>query len=94
MSNVHFVHAASHLFKHSKTMPSVGSGKSPLLAFIMGFVFGPLGVGLYLRSPLDGFLSLCMVLIGAFLTVGIGAPVFWCLCGAWAAVRVHNANKA
>jgi hypothetical protein len=94
MNHVHLAHVAGHMFKHSKSMPSVGSGKSAMLAFLMGFLFGPLGVGLYLRSLPDFFLSLALVLIGAFVTVGIGAPVFWCLCGAWAAVRVHNANKA
>lgn len=93
MSNSHFAHAVGHAFREAKGMPPVGSGKNPLIGFVMGFFFGPIGVGLYLRSVGDFFLSLAMVLMGAFFTAGLATPVFWVLCGAWAYTRIKNSNE-
>ena len=56
-------------------------GKSKLAALFAGFLFGPFGVGLYLGSIVDFVMSLGLVVFGLLMTVGIGAPVFWALCG-------------
>jgi len=37
-----------------------GSGKSTGLAFVCGFLLGPIGIGLYLRSLTDALLVLCI----------------------------------
>ncbi len=94
MSNAHYAHAVGQVFKRAKDMPAVGKGKNPMVGFIMGFAFGPLGVGLYLGSFADFVLSLTMVLLGAFVTAGVGAPAFWALCGFWAYTRIRNSNAA
>jgi hypothetical protein len=91
--NQSFVRIVGHACRESKNMPSVGAGKSAVLAFLAGVLLGPFGVGFYLRSWLDFTVLLALVLVGAFMTVGIGAPVFWMLCGAWGAMRVNRANS-
>lgn len=93
MSNAHFAHAVSSAFKQSKNMAPVGEGKNALVAFAMGFLFGPFGVGLYLKSFGDFAMTLTLVIGGSVLTAGVGAPVFWLLCGAWAYVRVQNSKR-
>ncbi|MGH7243431.1 MAG: hypothetical protein ACREJD_08455 [Phycisphaerales bacterium] len=92
MSNQEFGHLVRHAFKESKNMNPVGAGKNAFVAFFAGFLFGPIGVGIYLGSFVDFILSLGMVIAGSIMTAGIGAPVFWALCGAWAAARVRNSN--
>lgn len=92
MSNVAFSGAVRHVFKQSKTMPPVASGRNPLVGFAMGFLFGPFGVGLYLKSFGDFFLTLALVLGGTVVSGGVAAPVLWCVCGAWAFVRIRDSN--
>lgn len=87
-----FTHVVSHAFREAKHMPGVGAGKSAVVAFFAGFLLGPLGVGLYLRSLGDFVVTLGLVVVGSMLTVGVGAPVFWALCGAWAAYRVSSSK--
>lgn len=63
-----------------------------MVAFFAGFLFGPIGTGLYLRSGTDFIVPLGLVIVGSLMTAGIGAPVFWALCGAWGFIRVRNSN--
>ncbi len=93
MSNVAFSGAVRQAFKQSKDMPPVGQGKNPLVGFALGFCFGPIGVGAYLKSWGDFFLTLTIVLGGTFVTGGVAAPVLWCICGAWAYSRIRNSNN-
>jgi hypothetical protein len=88
-----FAHAVGTTFKQSKSMPPVGHGKNPIIGFAMGFLFGPFGVGLYLKSVGDFVITLGIVLAGSALTVGVVAPLLWMLCGAWAFVRISNSNQ-
>jgi hypothetical protein len=93
MSNVAFSRAIGHAFKQSKDMPPVPKGKNPLIGFAMGFLLGPAGVAIYLRSVGDGLLTLAMVLLGTFFTAGFAAPIAWALCGCWCYVRIRNSNN-
>lgn len=65
-----------------------GKGKRAWLAFIFGFLFGPIGIGLYLRSVMDALLLLCVDIM--LLTVGgDGIVLFtWVAGGLWGYVRV------
>ncbi|MBX9736755.1 MAG: hypothetical protein K2X32_07500 [Phycisphaerales bacterium] len=92
MSAHAYTHLVQHAFKHSETMPPVKRGKNPFVGFLLGFVFGPIGVGVYLGSVTDFAMSLGMVIIGSLVTGGIAAPVLWTVCGVWAAVRIRNSN--
>ncbi len=61
---------------------------SPLAGFVMGFLLGPLGVGIFLRSLLDFGLSAiaCCLILSVFEIKGI--PLCWMVCGGWVAFRV------
>jgi len=87
-------HVVGRAFRDAKQLPPKGRGKSAVLAFVLGVLFGPFGVGLYLESWADFFIPFLLVVAGSVMTVGVGAPVFWMLCGAWGAWRVALANKS
>ena len=93
MSNLHFTNLVQHAFKESKNMAPVGKGKTPLVGFMAGFLFGPIGVGVYLGSMPDFVMSLGMVIVGTLMTVTVGAPFFWVLCGVWAYMRIRHSNS-
>ncbi|MBX3402383.1 MAG: hypothetical protein KF699_03125 [Phycisphaeraceae bacterium] len=90
MSSNGYGNGSGNASPKSDERPPVGKGKSMGLAFIVGLLFGPFGVGLYLRSWADFFILLAIVIGGSMFTVGVGAPVFWILCGAWGAIRVSS----
>lgn len=68
--------------------------KSPGVAFLLGFLFGPFGL-LYVgvMQTVAAFLVLIVVTV---VTGGIGALPFWILCGIWGAVTAsqHNGKLA
>lgn len=70
--------------------PSGGYSKSPAMGFLIGFFFGPLGVGLFLRSLLDFALSLIMCLAVIGLVDGYTAPICWAACGIWVVARMKR----
>ena len=61
-----------------------------MVGFVLGFLFGPFGVGLYLQSGRDFVITSLFVVFGSVVTGGIAAPVLWCICGGWAFVRIRN----
>lgn len=91
--SIQYNQVVSSAFRASEKMPPVAAGKSAIVAFFAGFLFGPFGVGLYLRSWSDFIVLFGLIFLGSFMTVGVGAPVFWMLCGAWGAARVNRSNK-
>lgn len=91
--NSQYNHVVSRAFKESDKLPPVGAGRSAIVAFFAGFLFGPIGVGVYLRSWSDFIVLMGLLVLGAVMTAGVGAPVFWMLCGAWGASRVNRSNK-
>ena len=65
--------------------------KNPLLAAVLGFLFGPIGVGIYFRSWMDG-----LVCMGVFLFLamtGILAIPGWWFAAGYGVVRAVNSNK-
>jgi hypothetical protein len=66
--------------------------KSVGLAFLLSFLFGPLGL-LY-ASVSGGIIMMILgVIIGIF-TLGIGLIFVWIASIIWAVVAANNANKA
>lgn len=95
--DTHAVHSARQVHD---TMPGTnprrwitpshpGRGKKPWLAFALGFLLGPVGIGLYLRSLMDALLLLCIDLV--LFTIGGDdiAPIMWLVGGLWGFVRVR-----
>ena len=85
---------ANHLLREGLKIaqhgPPVKPHKSAAVAFVAGFVFGPLGTGLYLESFEDFLVPLLIVLGATFLTAGIAAPIAWMFCGCYGAMRVNS----
>lgn len=81
-----FARLVRHAFQQSGQLAPV-RGKSPLVAFFAGVLFGPFGTGMYLGTFTDFIVPLGLVICGSVMTAGLAAPVFWMLCGAWGAKR-------
>lgn len=90
--NAEFVRVVGHALKESRNMAAI-RGRNPLVAFFAGFLLGPFGVGLYLRSWGDFVVSLGLVILGSIVTAGLGAPFFWVLCGVWGATRAAGSKS-
>ena len=70
----------------------VADTKSVLLAVVLAFCFGPLGI---LYSSITG--AIVMFIFGAIITIitlGYGAFILWPICALWAffATRSHNSR--
>lgn len=87
---------ANNILQHgldaAKKGPPVKPGKNAFIAFLAGFIFGPIGCGCYLETFEDFFVPLLIVLGAAFFTAGIGAPIAWMFCGCYAAIRVNSSQ--
>lgn len=66
-----------------------GRGKKPWLAFALGFLLGPIGIGLYLRSLMDALLLLCIDLVLFAIGGNDIAPIMWLVGGLWGFLRVR-----
>lgn len=64
-----------------------GRGKKPALALCLGFLFGPVGVLLYLRSIADALLLLCLQ-AAMLVLLGTGYVVLCIVGGCYALSRV------
>ncbi len=69
----------------------IGNQKSTGTAFILAFLFGPLGL-LY-ASTAGGIIMFFGGLIIGVVTLGIGLLFIWPICIIWAVVAVQNSNK-
>lgn len=71
---------------------AAGEEKSLLLAFILTFFLGP--IGLFYASVIGGVLMTLLAIGVAAVTFGIGALAVWPLCWIWAigATSAHNSR--
>jgi len=69
----------------------VGKQKSVGTAFLLAFLFGPLGL-LY-ASVLGGFIMFVVGIILFFLIPIVGGILAWVGCIIWAVIASQNANK-
>jgi hypothetical protein len=68
-----------------------GGPKSPVLAFVLTFFFGPIGM---LYSTVVGALVMFVVgLVVVPLTFGLALPLLWPIQLVWAVVAANNASK-
>jgi hypothetical protein len=63
------------------------------LAFVIGFLFGPIGVAIYFRSWMELLNCLAMVIVAAIIVPGIGALAGWLGSAIYAGYRAHTSNK-
>jgi hypothetical protein len=86
--------AVANTLDCTKNMPRVGKEKTPWLAWCWGFVLGPIGLGIYLRSWPDFLIPFMLMLMGALVGAGVSGTVMCTLCGCYGAMRVINSRKA
>ncbi|MBX9736756.1 MAG: hypothetical protein K2X32_07505 [Phycisphaerales bacterium] len=83
--------------KRSLTPPRRDQVRDPRKAFMIGFLCGPIGLGVYLRSWVDLGASLAafalLVCLPWFDSPGL-RPLAWALWGSWAALRARQMNRA
>ena len=96
MSNKHLSHSVAHAVSHHlphicNDLPPLKEGKSPFTAGIMGFLFGPFGIGLYFKSWLD--FGICFAILVILAMTGVLAPVGWMLAAVYGIIRAKASNK-
>jgi hypothetical protein len=90
MSNDHLItHGIKYLLGD---LPTIREKKNPIIAGILGFLFGGIGLGLYFQSWKD-FLYPILVMIGLTIIIpGIGMIVAIILTTFWGIFRAANSG--
>jgi hypothetical protein len=88
MSNSHLNHAIGHGIKEALTrLPPIRDKKNPLIAGLLGFLLGGLGLGLYFRSWAD-FIVPILVFMGLSIMIpGLGSVAAILFATGWGVVR-------
>jgi len=74
-------------------MPTLKSKKNPAVAFVVGCLFGSIGVGIYFKSFLDFLVPFVVFIVATIVGVGIGALPGWLFAGFWGMTRALDSNK-
>ena len=95
----HVPHVAKEIRKELGKMKRLKQKKSPVIAFILGFLLQGIGVGLYLESWKDFFVcvGIFVLFFGILLPTVIGEamllPAAAFFCGIYGAWRADSSNK-
>lgn len=95
MSTQHTGHAL-HAVKHTaESLDPLAHGKkkNPALAALCGFIFGCIGVGVYLESPKDFFISFAIMIALGILIPGLGLILSLLILALYAYARAEASNK-
>lgn len=93
MSNHHLGHAVKGGVEVVKHMTPLAERKNPALAFVLGLLFGALGVALYFKSAKDFFVCLGMLILLTIIIPGLGAVPGWLFAPVYGAWRAHTSNE-
>lgn len=85
-----FGKGVKHGLDHMKPLKKV---KSPIWAGIIGFFFGPLGIGLYFGSLEDFFVCLLLLIILGFIIPGLGLVPGWLFSAGYGMYRAISSNS-
>ena len=77
--------------QYQQTVVIVGKQKSVGVAFLLAFLFGPLGL-LY-ASVVGGIVMFFVTGLVAIVTLGLGLLITWPVCIIWAIIAANDANK-
>jgi len=90
MSNEHHAfHFIKHLFGD---LPPLVEKKNPLIAGILGFCFGGIGLGLYFQSWKDFFYPVIAFVLLSIVIPGLGTILAVIFTGIWGVVRAANSG--
>ncbi|MBE5320119.1 hypothetical protein IM793_13205 [Pedobacter sp. MR2016-19] len=89
MSTGHYIKGVKD---HVDGLPKIPP-KNPFLSAVVGFFFGPIGIGIYFKSFTDFFW--CFVfLIGLFILIpGLGIVPGWLFSAVYGGYRAHSSNQ-
>ena len=93
MSNEHIGHLAKHGAEAVKNLTPLHDKKNPLVAFVVGLLFGALGVAVYFKSMRDFWVCLGMFLIASIVIPGLGSILGWFFSPVYGAWRAHTSNE-
>jgi TM2 domain-containing membrane protein YozV len=65
--------------------------KNPVLAAVLGFCFG--GLGLFYISVAQGFVALGVLITLGVCTGGVGVPFLWVGCAVWGYIAATSHNE-
>lgn len=68
-----------------------GAGKSTVVAVILSFLFGPLGM--FYSTVMGGIVMLIISIVVGIFTLGFGLLFTWPICVIWAALAADKHNK-
>lgn len=94
MSNHHAGHAAKEAGKIIRNLDPLGEYKNPFVAFLMGLVFGALGVAIYFKSGKDFLICMGMFIAACIILPGFGAILGWVFAPCYGAYRAVTSNEA
>ncbi|HEX8640315.1 MAG TPA: hypothetical protein VF704_04070 [Allosphingosinicella sp.] len=81
-------------YQQARSQPPMAERRSPIVAFIVAFLFGFLGYGIYTGDWKAAFWLLITSIILFAVIPGIGLLLAGCICGVLAANRVSESNAA
>ncbi len=89
---------AAHFVKHGaeviNQLPPLPEKKNPVAAFVVGLIFGALGVSIYFKSAKDFFICLGMLVVLTIMRpFGPGEFLGWLFSPVYGAWRAHTSNK-
>jgi len=90
-----YQHYPHWIQKLIEDLPPLKVKKNPLLAGILGFLFGGLGIGLYFQSWKDGVYLVVVFLMLSFLLaplVVVGPLIALLFAGVWGFARAANSG--
>jgi hypothetical protein len=81
----------SNQFHHQQTFVVVGKQKSVGTAFLLAFLFGP--IGLLYSSIIGGIVMFILSIIVGIITLGLGLFFVWFGCIIWAVIAANYTNQ-
>jgi hypothetical protein len=76
-----------------KNLKPLHTEKNPGIAFLLGILFGAIGVGIYFRSWKDFFVCLFLFIVLTLAIPAVGAIPGWLFAGFYGAYRAQSSNE-
>ncbi|MEM9966211.1 MAG: hypothetical protein AAGC58_12790 [Asticcacaulis sp.] len=94
MSNDHMAGHATKLGAEAvKQLNPLNEHKNPFIAFVLGLLFGALGVAIYFKSVKDFFICMGMFIAASIFLPGLGIILGWFFSPVYGAWRAHTSNE-
>jgi hypothetical protein len=74
-------------------LPPLKKKKNPVVALVVGCLFGCVGTGIYFGTFLDFLVPFVVFLVLTIVGVGVGALPGWLFAGVWGLIRALDSNN-